>query len=95
MSFFTGTEDGDETVFAVRYEPKGGTPSVEWFELQDCSGADAVEARGGGLSVEATCVTGRCTVWGHSVFRTTVTVKDGKLDRKDKEVGFIAKAVCD
>jgi hypothetical protein len=95
VAFFTGKDDNDQTMVAVRHEPKGGTPTVKFFELMDCYGDGELTASGVSLSIDTTCITGRCTSYGHSMFRTTFSLKNGEIVEKDKETEFIDKASCD
>jgi hypothetical protein len=93
--FSTGTTDSDSMAVAVRHEPKGGAATVKFFDMNDCAGATELSVRGSSLTADTTCVTGRCTIWGHSEYRTTFSVKDGKVEQTDKETRFINKAECD
>jgi hypothetical protein len=61
---------------------------------QDTCSPGEIEKNGRGLEVSQTCVTGRCTSWGHSQFDVTWTVLKGKILSKVKE-RVIDKASCD
>lgn len=90
-------ENGPDMKAAIRGEVKGGASTLKWFDEtgSDCEPAGPFEARGAGLAYESICITGRCTSNGSSKFRTTFTLKDGKVERAVKEVEVISKMVCD
>lgn len=94
ITLTSGGEDTWKTTVLTRWQPKGGEAVVKTFDQADCDGG-APAPRGGGLAYESTCVTGRCTSWGHSVLRYTYSVKDGAVVEAVKEVRVIDRAVCD
>lgn len=84
----------EPTVLLVRWQLKGAEAQISTINMGDCS-LEMLEARKDSLVTKGTCVTGRCTSDGHSEFRFTFTVKDGKVVRTDKELRVIDRMVCD